>query len=92
MMKKILEMEERELLDSVESGEWKSVKNLPAAKREARAIARNTLRKDARMNIRISSRDLAALRAKALAEGLPYQALVTSILHKYLSGALAERK
>ena len=37
-------------------------------------------------------RDLAALRARALAEGLPYQALVTSILHKYLSGALAEKK
>ena len=91
-MKKTLDMEERELLDSVESGEWKSVNKLPAAKREARIIARNTLRKDARMNIRISSRDLAALRAKALAEGLPYQALVTSILHKYLSGALADRK
>ncbi len=83
---------ERDLMASVEAGEWTSVPNLPAAQREARAIARNTLRKDTRMNIRISSRDLAALRARALAEGLPYQALVTSILHKYLSGALAEKK
>ena len=87
-----LDDHERDLMASVEAGEWTSVNELSNARREAQALARNTLRKDTRMNIRISSRDLAALRARALAEGLPYQALVTSILHKYLSGALAEKK
>ena len=91
-MKKTLDTEEKDLLASVEAGEWKRVRHLPTARREAQTIARNTLRKDTRMNIRISSRDLAALRARALAEGLPYQALVTSILHKYLSGSLSERE
>ena len=55
---------------------------------EARHIAEATLAKSERMNIRISSADLKALKARAIEEGLPYQTLVTSVLHKYVTGQL----
>jgi predicted DNA binding CopG/RHH family protein len=51
-------------------------------------IAKNTLRKDQRMNIRISKADLNRIKAKAAEEGIPYQTLVASIIHKYVSGKL----
>jgi predicted DNA binding CopG/RHH family protein len=49
-----------------------------------------TFRKDRRLNIRLSSRDLEAIQKRALAEGLPYQTLISSLLHKYASGRLKE--
>lgn len=85
-----LDKEELELAASIERGEWRSVKNLEAAIKEAKAYARATMTKNARMNIRISKRDLNDLKAKALEEGVPYQTLVSSILHKYVAGKLAE--
>lgn len=56
-----------------------------------REIAATTFRKDSRINIRISSRDLRALQKKALAEGIPYQTLVASVLHKFVEGRLVEK-
>ncbi len=92
-MKKNLQLdsEERELLDSVESGEWESVPNLEEEMRRHRAYARNTLKKDRRVNIRISSRDLEDIQALAAEEGIPYQTLMGSVLHKYITGRLIER-
>ena len=55
------------------------------------AVAANTLRKDRRVNIRITGYDLAALQTIAGEEGLPYQTLMASILHKYVTGRLVER-
>lgn len=84
------EKDERELLRSVEAGEWRSV---PDAEREIsryREYAAATFKKDRRINIRISSKDLDALQKRALREGIPYQTLVASILHKYVSGQLTE--
>jgi predicted DNA binding CopG/RHH family protein len=54
--------------------------------------ARNTLKKDKRLNIRISERDLTELQRKAVTEGLPYQTYLSSIIHKFLSGKLVEAK
>ena len=89
-MKKIhLNKEEREILNSVERGEWKASKPTRQELGRWAQIARNTLRKDQRMNIRISKADLTGLKIKAAEEGVPYQTLVTSILHKYLSRDLA---
>ena len=51
-----------------------------------------TFKKDRRINIRISSRDLDALQKKALVEGIPYQTLIASVLHKYAAGRLREEK
>lgn len=86
-----LDEEEREILESYERGEWVSVPDEAAAIARHRAVAANTLRKDRRVNIRITSDDLAALQTIALEEGIPYQTLMSSILHKYVTGRLMER-
>jgi predicted DNA binding CopG/RHH family protein len=83
--------EEREFLESVEKGEWQSIPNFESEAGQYQAYAKATFRKDKRINIRISERDLIKLQQKALAEGLPYQTLIASILHKYVSGRLVER-
>ena len=86
-MKKIrLDAEEKKILKSIEKGEWVSVKPKEAELRYYAEIARNTLRKDQRMNIRISKTDLNGIRAKAAEQGIPYQTLVASIIHKYVAG------
>ncbi len=90
MKKLYLDDEERDLIESVERGEWKSVKKLKEEIEKHRQYARNTLRKDSRVNIRISSRDLEALQAKAAEDGMPYQTLMASVLHRYVSGRLRE--
>lgn len=78
-----LNKEEKQLLKEVERGEWVPVKDLAKAKKEAMAVARNTLKKNKNINLRISERDLSKLRVKAIEEGIPYQTLAASILHKY---------
>jgi predicted DNA binding CopG/RHH family protein len=87
-----LDKEEKELYDSIERGEWKTVNNFAAEKRKAQMMARNTLRKNKIMNIRISETDLDSLKSKAFDEGLPYQTLVTSVLHKFLTGKFIEKQ
>lgn len=91
-MKVKLAKKEQEILNSYERGEWVPVKNLAARKVELRKYARNTLRKDKRLNIRISERDLDELQRKAVIEGLPYQTYISSILHKFINGKLVETK
>ena len=81
-----LDKNEIEILKSFEKGEWKSSSNLSDRKEKLREYARATIRKDKRVNIRISERDLNELKRIALREGLPYQTLISSILHKYISG------
>jgi predicted DNA binding CopG/RHH family protein len=81
-----LDSEEQAILDSFNKGEWKSVKNLKREKDIAKKAAKNTLRKDARVNIRVSSSDLVRIKQKAAFEGIPYQTLIASVLHKYAAG------
>jgi len=81
-----LDKDEKELLDSFEKDEWQSVPNISKRKAELKEYARATIRKDRRVNIRISERDLKELQRIALREGLPYQTLISSILHKYVNG------
>lgn len=81
---------EKDLLESVERGEWKSA---AGGKRERTRYARAgrvMFRKDRRVNIRLSSKDMDKIQKRALAEGLPYQTLISSVLHKYASGRLKE--
>ena len=89
-MKTKLTKEEKEILDSFERGEWVPVTDLSKRKKELAEYARNTLRKDKRLNIRISERDLIELQRKAVKEGLPYQTYVSSIIHKFINGMLVE--
>ncbi len=89
MSKVRLSKEEKELLDSVESGDFVSTLT-KARKEELEAVAANTFKKDKRINIRISNRDLIAVQSRASEEGIPYQTLVSSIIHKYVSGSLRD--
>ncbi|MDC1287301.1 hypothetical protein N8198_05400 [Gammaproteobacteria bacterium] len=84
-----LSKEEKQLLEAVEAGEFESVLT---KKRRAELVtaAKDTVRKDKRINIRISNRDLRAVQLKASEEGVPYQTLVSSIIHKYISGSLKD--
>ncbi len=84
-----LDQDEAELLHDLESDDFKSV--LTSERRaELSAAAERTVRKDKRINIRISARDLEAIQRRALQEGMPYQTLVASVLHKYVSGGLTD--
>jgi predicted DNA binding CopG/RHH family protein len=84
------EIEDKEYLESLDNGEWKLAKNQKSLLLELKETATNTMAKDQRMNIRIGKRDLEGIKAKALEEGMPYQTLVASIIHKYVSGKLKE--
>jgi len=85
-----LDKEEKELLESYEKGEWKPVKDFEKKKSEYQQIAKNTVAKNKRINIRLTEKDLANLKAKSIEEGMPYQTLVASIIHKYISGKFKE--
>jgi len=81
-----LDKYEQEIVRSFENDEWESVPDLEKRKLELQEYASETLRKDKRVNIRITGRDLRQLQRIALREGLPYQTLISSILHKYVNG------
>jgi predicted DNA binding CopG/RHH family protein len=85
-----MDKEEQELLDSFERGEWKPVANRKRVIERHVEYARNTLAKNRRVNIRISSKDLEELQTIAVEDGLPYQTLMASVLHRYAAGRLVE--
>jgi predicted DNA binding CopG/RHH family protein len=82
--------DEKALLESVDRGEWKSARGGKRERGRYVRYARATFRKDRRLNIRLSSKDLEAIQKRALAEGLPYQTLIASVLHKYATGQIKE--
>ena len=86
-----LDKTEREILESYENEEWSSVRNLETEKSRYQEIARYTIQKNKRINIRISERDLNRIKLKAIEEGIPYQTLISSVLHKYVSGRFLEK-
>jgi len=92
MKKQTMDSEERGILESYDRNEWHPMKNRSAEIAKLQHYARNTLQKNKRINIRLAERDLAGIQARAIEEGMPYQTLISSILHKYLSGRLTERK
>jgi predicted DNA binding CopG/RHH family protein len=85
-----IDIEDTEYIESLDNGEWKPARNQKALLLELTETATNTMAKDQRMNIRIGKRDLEGIKAKALEEGMPYQTLVASIIHKYVNGKLKE--
>lgn len=89
MSKPKLDKEEHDALQAYDKGELRS-RLTPKRVKELRSVAEETFKKDRRINIRLSSRDLAGLQRRALEEGVPYQTLVSSILHKYVSGSLQD--
>jgi predicted DNA binding CopG/RHH family protein len=85
-----LEPAEQQLLADFEAGELRSVAR-PALLSQLQEAAKATGLKDQRINIRLSGADLQAIRTRAMQEGIPYQTLISSVLHKYVSGTLPER-
>ncbi len=81
---------EQDLLDHEEELLKNARPPTPQEKRLLQEAARNTLNKDRRINIRISSRDLGSLQRRANRYGMPYQTLISSVLHRYVSGDLQE--
>ena len=78
---------EKDLIQEFENEEWKSVEYLDKMKAEMKSAVRVTLTKNKRINIRLSEKDVALLKVRAIEEGLPYQTLISSILHKYIYGS-----
>ena len=87
-LQRFIDHEEEELLSSFEKDEWKTIKNVKKEKSSARKTATRTLSKDARINIRLTSSDLSNIKQIAAYEGIPYQTLIASVLHKYAAGHL----
>jgi predicted DNA binding CopG/RHH family protein len=85
-----MEQEEREILESFEAGEWRTVPDKGKELERFQAYAHATFQKDQRVSVRLSSKDLEAFKKRALMEGIPYQTLIASVLHKYASGQLKE--
>jgi predicted DNA binding CopG/RHH family protein len=88
-MKK-LDAFEQDILTAYEKGELKSTSPSKAKLTKFKAAASATFLKEKRVNIRISTPDLMDIQARALEEGLPYQTLIASVLHKFVSGRLVE--
>jgi predicted DNA binding CopG/RHH family protein len=82
----VLDDYEKEILDAFETGRLKPLKE----KTDFQSIAKNTLKKDRKINIRISGNDISSIQRRAAREGIPYQTLIGSVLHKYASGYLKE--
>ncbi len=88
----MLDAEEKQIVDLFERGELKRSKNRAGELVSLRQAARATLRKNKRINIRLSEKDLMGIKARAAEEGMPYQTLISSLIHKYLAGSLLEKR
>ena len=91
-MNDVMNEEERDILDRFQRGDLLSA---PGAEREmetARQAARNTFNKTRRVNLRVTERDFNLAHSRAREEGIPYQTLLSSVIHKYLSGRLTEKR
>ena len=86
-----LSKQEKEIVESVERGEWRSVRGVKKQIKRYHEYAKATVRKDKRVNIRMSEKDLIRIRKKAMEEGLPYQTLISSVLHRYVNGRLVDK-
>ncbi len=87
-----LDDDEKELMASIETDEWQPVQNFKAEKKKAITSARQTLKKNKRINLRLSEKDYHQIQIRAVEEGIPYQTLISSIVHKFLNGTLISKR
>ena len=90
-MENKLDSYEKEILEAFEKGELKSTSNLENEIEAAQKAAKNTFNKNKRVNLRLTEQDFDLAHVKALQDGIPYQTLLSSIIHKYLTGQLVEK-
>jgi predicted DNA binding CopG/RHH family protein len=86
-----LDAYERDILRSVEAGEWRTSKDSKTRIKRFQRMAKAMIEKNHRVNVRLSSLDLQGLQQRALREGIPYQTLMSSVIHKYVTGILVEK-
>ena len=91
-MKPTTEAEEKEIMEALESGAIQLEKPSRKLLSDLKRASENTFKKDRRINVRLSSHDLLGIQRKALQKGLPYQALISSLIHQYVEGDLLEKK
>lgn len=89
---KALDRYEKQVLSAFEGGKLKSTVTSEASLRRFREYARATLAKNRRVNIRLSTQDLSEIQTRAAEEGVPYQTLIASVLHKFVTGRFAEKR
>lgn len=90
-MKDRLDPEEKALLESIENGEWETLPDVEQARLDYQKIAKETFNKKRKINLRLTERDAELAQIRALQEGIPYQTLLSSVIHKYLTGRLVDR-
>jgi len=90
-MKYKLDSEEKEILDDYENDEYVEISDMGKTIEKHTEYAKATFLKNKRINIRISQRDLEYIQRRALEEGIPYQTLIASLIHRYISGKLVEK-
>ena len=83
---------EQEIVQSFENDEWKSVKDKEQQIKDYQEIAKSQLNRNREINIHLSEKYLMDIQKKAIMEGLPYQTLIASIIHKFNSGQIIERE
>lgn len=83
---KYLDKEEKDIIESFNNNEWRSTKN--KGKAEYVEAAKQSLAKSKRINIRLTAQDFYAIQTKAIEEGIPYQTLISSLIHKYNNGKI----
>ena len=92
MMKNKLDREEKEILEAYENDEFVEIPEMDSKIKRHIEYAKETFRKNKRINIRISQKDLESIQRKSLEEGIPYQTLISSLIHRYISGKLVEKE
>jgi predicted DNA binding CopG/RHH family protein len=85
-----IDEEEKDFIESFERGEWQTIDGVVKEAQASREYARNTLKKDKRINIRLSEKDVEDIRVIAVENGIPYQTLISSVLHKFATGQLRD--
>lgn len=90
-MKYKIDNEEKEILNDYENDEYIEISDMGKEIEKHTEYAKATFLKNKRINIRISQRDLEYVQRRALEEGIPYQTLIASLIHRYISGKLIEK-
>lgn len=78
--------DELEILDAVEKGEFQSIENMEEELSTLKVAAKNTTSKTKNINIRVSEADIAKIKTKSIEVGIPYQTLISSLIHSYANG------
>jgi predicted DNA binding CopG/RHH family protein len=87
-----VDKEEREILDAYDKGKLKLSSPSKKERDKIRSMAEQTFRKDRRVTIRLYDHDLKGVQKKAMEKGMPYQTLISSMIHQYVEGDLVERQ